>query len=50
LPDAWTVEVTLALLLAIVGFVVVLGLDHVASRKGKGEQTESVQTKEAVSS
>jgi putative membrane protein len=35
LPSAWTSEVTLALVLAIVGFTVVLVLDYVASRKGE---------------
>lgn len=42
LPEAWTTEVTLALILAIVGFAVVLVLDYVASRKGD-EEEETIQ-------
>jgi putative membrane protein len=48
LPEAWTIEVTLALILAIVGFSVVLVLDYVASHKGKDEEKEIVQAEETA--
>jgi putative membrane protein len=41
LPEAWTTEVTLAIILAIVGIVVVLALDYVGSK-----QRESVVSAE----
>jgi putative membrane protein len=48
LPEAWTTEVTLALILAIVGFSVVLVLDYVASHKGKDEEKEIIQAEETA--
>ena len=47
LPNAWTTEVTLALILAIVGFSLVLALDYVAVHKDKTETKEIVQPEEA---
>jgi len=49
LPDAWTTEVTLALILAIVGFSVVLALDYVASHKDKDTAEEAIQVAESGS-
>ena len=49
LPDAWTSEVTLALILAIVGFSAVLVLDYVAAHKGQDEEKEIVQVEEVGS-
>jgi len=49
LPDAWTTEVTLALILVIVGFSVVLALEYVASHKSEDVVQETVQAEEAGS-
>ena len=43
LPDAWTTDVTLALILAIVGFCVVFAIDYWASRKEKQEPQVEAQ-------
>jgi putative membrane protein len=39
LPEAWTTEVTLAIILAIVGVVVVLALDYIGSRQKTVERS-----------
>ena len=38
-PNAWTTEVTFALILAIIGFALVFGIEYWASRKEKTQQT-----------
>jgi putative membrane protein len=43
LPAAWSTEVTLAIILAIVGIATVLILDYIGSRQERSEQTPAEQ-------